>query len=126
MVSPGVLVDTDVLIEFLRSKQRAQEVLMSAAKSTDLYCSVVTVAELIAGMRVSEKDSTEKLLSGFHLLPVTEAIARQAGFLRQQKKARPILLPDCLIAATAMEHHCALLTFNLKDYPFEALDLYPV
>lgn len=126
MVFPSILVDTDVLIDFLRSKQRAQEVLVGAMKSADLYCSVITVAELVAGMRSSEKNSTEKLLSGFNLLPVTESIARQAGSLRNQQKTRHILLPDCLIAATAMEHRCALLTFNLKDYPFEALDLYPV
>ncbi len=120
-----ILIDTDILIDFLRHQEKAQILLQRASQTNDLYCSVVTLAELLAGMRPQEKEATENLISGLILLPVTETIARKAGTLRQQIGHRKILLPDCLIAATALEEKCVLMTGNRKDYPFKGLVLFP-
>jgi predicted nucleic acid-binding protein len=122
---PGhqLLVDTDVLIDFLRRKAAARDLLEEAVQTHDLHASVITLAEVLAGMRPAEKEATEALLEGLVLLPVTEAVARKAGELRSS--AKNILLPDCLIAATALIEECPLLTFNRKDYPFHGLRFYP-
>lgn len=122
--SHKILVDTDVLIDFLRQRASAKQLLEAAVQSHDLFCSVITLAELMAGMRPSEQTATEALLAGLTLLPVTEPIARTAGALRAHAGPRKIMLPDCLIAATAMEESCLLLTFNRKDYPFPQLRFY--
>lgn len=119
MESQKVLVDTDVLIDFLRKNQEAKSLLEKASSSGDLFISVVTLAELLAGMRPSEERETEALIAGFTLVAVTEPIARRAGGLRRGHKR--ILLPDCLIAATAFAEECLLLTGNRRDYPFEGL-----
>lgn len=111
-----ILVDTDILIDFLRKKDESRLLLEKASRSADLYLSVVTVAELLAGMRPSEEKATEELIGGFSVLTVTERIARRAGALRRRYKN--VLLPDCLIAATSLEEDCLLLTGNRKDYPF--------
>lgn len=111
-----ILVDTDVLIDFLRHKSGAKEILEEASASHDLYLSVMTVAELMAGMRPAETEATEALISGFTLLPVTETIARQGGTLRRKIGSKKALLADCLIAATAIGEDCLLLTHNQKGY----------
>lgn len=120
MTLGGTLVDTDVLIDFLRKKELARDLLVLAANGGDVHCSVITVAEIFSGMRPSEEKDTEELLSGLNILPVGDGIARHAGHLRKNA-ARNILLPDCLIAATALLEDCALLTFNRKDYPFKGI-----
>ncbi len=119
-----ILVDTDVLIDFLRHKDKAKKILGEASDAGDLYCSVITLAELYAGMRPAEKEDTERLVAGMTLLPVTESVARRGGELRNHARPRNILLPDCLIAATALDEECYLLTFNEKDYPFPDVVLY--
>ena len=122
--SQKVLVDTDVLIDFLRQREIAKQLLDEASQLYDLYSSVITVAELLAGMRPSEQEVTEALLDGLTLVPVTETIARRAGTLRYHARPKNVLLPDCLIAATALEEGCLLLTFNRKDYPFGGLEFF--
>lgn len=117
------MVDTDVLIDFLRRKTTAKDLLEETVQTHDLHASVITAAEILAGMRPAEKEATEALLEGLVLLPVTETVARKAGELRRSSKN--ILLPDCLIAATALIEGCPLLTFNRKDYPFGGLRFYP-
>lgn len=119
MALSKILIDSDVLIDFLRHKEEARRLLETASEKNDLFASVVTLAEIMAGMRPSEKEATEALLDGLTLLPVDEKIARRAGSLRRDWKN--VLLPDCLIAATALEEDCLLLTFNRKDYPFSGL-----
>lgn len=117
-----ILIDTDVLIDFLRKKDAAKRVLESALQSGDLYLSVITVAELFAGMRSAEAKTTEELIAGFTLISVDDSIARRAGELRRRHPT--VLLPDCLIAASALQEECLLLTGNRKDYPFEGLSFF--
>ena len=124
MTTQKILVDTDVLIDFLRERERAKQILEGGMQKGSLHSSVVTLAELLAGMRPEEKEATEALVEGLILLPVTETIARRAGALRRQVGSKKILLPDCLIAATALEDQCLLMTFNQKDYRFPNLLFY--
>lgn len=117
-----ILIDTDILIDFLRGRDAAKTRLTSAHRAGDCCCSVITVAELYSGMRPNETRATETLLAGLLIIPVTTDIAQLAGSLRRQRPTKPpAYLADCLIAATAMFEHCALLTGNRKDYPFEGL-----
>lgn len=117
-----VLIDTDILIGFLRGRASAKALLQAAHRAGDCCCSVITVAELYAGMRASETTATEALLAGLNILPVTPSIARLAGSLRQHNKSKPpAYLADCLIAATAITEGCKFITGNRKDYPFPGL-----
>lgn len=111
---------------FLRQRERTRTLLEEGVHTHDLYASVITLAELYAGMRPAEREATEALMAGLTLLPITEPIARAAGTLRAHAGPRKILLPDCLIAATAIEEECLILTFNRKDYPFSQLQFYPI
>jgi hypothetical protein len=124
MTDHKLLVDTDVLIDFLRKKTRAKNILQEASQGYDLFTSVITLAEIMAGMRPSEKADTEALIAGLTPLPVTEQIARRSGELHQKKDKKKFLLADCLIAATALVEGCLLLTFNKKDFQVDGLQFY--
>lgn len=116
----AALVDTDVLIDYLRGVPQAVEVVLSI---DTLAVSVVTVAELYAGLKsgksgAKEKADIAKLLAQCEVLPVDAAIARDAGLLKKQFFAsHAVELPDALIAATALLHQLPLLTLNVKHYP---------
>lgn len=112
-----LLIDTDVLIEYLRGRSEAVEYLEGL--TSDLYLSVISVAELFAGIKGNEEaNSLEQLLQAFVILPVTEKTARLGGLYR--RKYRPshgIGLADALIAATAEESGADLVTFNQRHFP---------
>lgn len=118
-----LLFDTDVLIDILRGKQETGiEVDKLTDNADELVCSVITVAELLAGMKKSEASATEGLLKDLIKMDVTEEIARIASHLKSIKSHK-ISLDDCLIAASALTINAQLVTKNGKHYPFKELNL---
>jgi predicted nucleic acid-binding protein len=118
-----VLVDTDVLINFLRGKLPAKEFLLTQlSNSVPILCSVITVAEIYAGMRPHELEKTGALLDNLEIIPVTRNIAEKAGHYKQSIKSHSLELDDCLIAATAHIHKAALATGNLRHYPMDDIE----
>jgi predicted nucleic acid-binding protein len=116
------LLDTDVLICHLRGKQVARDWLVEARSADNLCASVVTVVELIGGMRAAEKAPVLRLVSSLQILPVTETIARRAGELMRIYRAshQGVSIADYLIAATADIEGADLATLNVKHYPMLA------
>jgi len=115
---PGrYLIDTDVLIEYLRGSDRAARFLEEL--EGDLMISAISVAELFSGARGSEElAALDQFMLAFEVIPVDERLARQGGILRQEYHAsHRVGLADALIAASAMESGAELLTFNKRHYP---------
>ncbi len=117
------LIDTDILIDFLRGKESAKKYLIKQSKDSPLYCSVITIAEIHAGMREKEEEKTSVLLDSLFTIPVTEEIARIAGSLKRETKSHSLELDDCLIAATALVENTVLATNNSKHYPMENISV---
>lgn len=101
-----VLVDTDVFVDHLRGARRL------TTRDDAVHYSVVTRAELYSG-RGSEETVVATVLAPFHEVPVDRSIAERAGRLRRGSNLR---LPDALIAATALELGCTLVTRNVRDF----------
>ena len=112
-----LLIDTDVLVEYLRGRSEAVEYLEGL--SSDLYISVISVAELFAGVRDDEEEKyLKQLLLAFVVLPVTEKTARPGGLYRREYgRSHGTGLADALIAATSEEHGADLATFNRRHFP---------
>lgn len=65
-----LLIDTDVLIAYLRGRSEAGEYLEGL--TSDLYISVISIAELFAGVRGDEEEkSLRQLVLAFVIMPVT-------------------------------------------------------
>lgn len=112
-----LLFDTDVLIEYLRGRQRAVEYLEGLVD--DMCISVVSIAELFAGVRGDrEEDSLKQFLLAFSALPVTGTVARLGGLYRRDyRQSHGTGLADALIAATTEENGATLVTFNQRHFP---------
>jgi toxin FitB len=100
-----LLLDTDVFVDHLRGAVAIRP------RSHRLHYSVVTRAELVAG--TSATDAVDTVLAPFRELAVDRAVAQRAGRIRRETS---VLLPDALIAATALEHGLAVVTRNRRDY----------
>jgi hypothetical protein len=115
------LIDTDVAIDHFHGNKFARALFADILESGDgLYISVVTLTELLAGMRPDEEEFTEKLLGLFTVVDVNNAIARKAGeYLRRYSRSRNLELGDALIAATVATLDAELMTRNVKHYPMD-------
>lgn len=115
---PGrVLIDTDVLIEYLRGRDRAAKFLENL--DGDLVISAISVAELFSGVKGSkETEALEQFLLVFQVVPIDDRLARQSGLIRQAYySSHGVGLADAVIAATALDQGAVLVTFNKRHYP---------
>lgn len=119
----AVFVDTDILIDFLRGRPQAKEFLLKIEREATACCSVITVAEIFAGMRVSEEKTTRQLIASLTVVPVSQEVAEKAGEIKRLAKGHALELDDCLIAASAILEPADLATMNARHYPFDGLRL---
>ena len=117
---PELLIDTDVLIDYLRGQADALAYIESL--TDPLLISVVTVAELYSGVREGEeRKALETFISAFERMPISEEIAATGGLYRRDySKSHKVGLADALIAATAQVHGATLVTLNVKHFPMLA------
>jgi len=114
-----VLVDTSVLIDYLRGHEGAAAVLECERAAAPLHASEITRLEVLAGMRPAEEDATRLLLSTLAWHPVDADVAEDAGSLgrRWLPTHHTIDSADLAIAATAIRTGSELLTRNIRHFP---------
>ncbi|MBZ5564450.1 MAG: type II toxin-antitoxin system VapC family toxin [Acidobacteriia bacterium] len=119
------LLDSDILIDFLRGRAAAWSLLADLqARGEAPLISTVSVAEILAGAQRGEEEATERLLSVLERIPVSEGIARAAGgFLRAYQRSHGLELGDALVAATALATGATLITRNTKHYPMPQIEV---
>lgn len=125
----GVVADTSVFTVCERRRWNALQVAAHLAHllpNEQVFISSIAAAELLHGVYRSTSEPLfahrnayiGALLSAYTVVPFTEDSARIAGKLRgeQVKAGNTLPLGDSLIAATALELGCALLTHNVGDF----------
>jgi predicted nucleic acid-binding protein len=109
------LVDTDVLIDYLRNVEGAADYLDSIGEWT---YSVITAMELITGA-ANQKDvnKLDKILDDYREMPLSQEIGSRAReLMKTYAKSDGLLPPDALIAATALHEGIRLSTKNKKHF----------
>ena len=129
-MTPGWLLDTNILSELRRPKPERKVLAFIAAQPLDLlYLSAVTLAEIRFGIELVTDATKRAALNDWlahkvrpmfeqRILPVTEDImfkwrllvedGRQAGHTFSQ--------PDLIIAATALQHGLTVVSRDTNDY----------
>ncbi len=113
----GVLVDTDVLIWFLRGQSSAGEAI---ARCRSVELSAVTYMELV--QRVRDKNEIRMLrrtirLKEWRILPLTEDVSHRATmYIEGYALSDGLRVADALIAASAVQSGATLMTANTRHH----------
>jgi hypothetical protein len=115
-----LVIDSSVLVDHLRGDPRASQTLRAAAERGDeMWGVVISRAEVLAGMRSSERAPTQRLLASLQWLDIDAGVADRAGeFARRYRRSHVGLqLADCLIAAGVDTLDAQLVTRNVRHFP---------
>lgn len=108
------LLDSPILIDHLKSTKEASGFLTRQ----EGFCaiSVITRAEVLAGLDEGKMDEIVPFLNQFPLFGIDAEIADQAARLRRQFRWK---LPDAFQAAIAQANSLSFVTRDVKDFPPE-------
>ncbi|MBI2908701.1 MAG: type II toxin-antitoxin system VapC family toxin [Chloroflexi bacterium] len=122
------LLDTDVVIWYLRDRRDITRVVSGLGRDEWLGISVLTRLEVSRGARQSETAAADEFLASLFGYDVTRVVAdRASDFIRSYRRQGITLdLIDAVIAATAVVNELILVTLNRRHYPMPELELYPL
>jgi predicted nucleic acid-binding protein len=126
MAESLLLIDTDVLIDFSRGIEQSREQLRELEKDHILAISVVTQLELMVGCENKRAfKSLQKFLADFSILHLNSSISdKTVELFEKYRLSHGVLIPDMLIASTALTLEIPLMSKNRKDFRFiDKLDL---
>ena len=111
------LLDSDIVVEYLRGQKPAIKFLEKL--DGDLFLSVITVAEMFAGIKgLEEEQALEHFLQVFEVVSIDEDMAMKGGLYKKDfHPSHGVGLADSLIAVTADRIQATLVTFNRRYYP---------
>ena len=121
-MSNGILLDTDLLIGVLRSRQDARNWLDQHPRSI-CHISSISVFELCSGVRLARDPAREQLnvthlLSSLVVAPFDSVAAERAADVRQHLEAsgHSIGPYDTLLAGHALAHGWSIATHNTAEF----------
>ncbi len=121
-----ILIDTDVLIEYLRGNEVVVKKIRENYSKGIRFCfSPITKAEIIAGLRKGEEEITSNLFSLMECLKIDDKIGHKAGeYMKRFKASHSMEIADALIASSAYFNSISLWTYNKKHYPMRDIEFY--
>ena len=119
-MSTMTIVDTDILIDAARQVSEAVDRLDDIEQRSALAISVITQMELFVGCRnKAELRNTDHFLQRFQVIKLTEQISdTTVDLLRRYRLSHGLVIPDALIAATAITLNQLFISKNQRDYRF--------
>ncbi|MEA3475390.1 MAG: type II toxin-antitoxin system VapC family toxin [Candidatus Cloacimonadota bacterium] len=119
MANRKILIDTSIVIEYVRKKNKAKTILYELYKSYDeLFISSITVFEIFVGVNIENVNLINQLFEGFRILPFDLTIAKIASQVYNELKSQNKIIEfrDIFIAATAIGNSLSVVTLNTKDF----------
>lgn len=119
MGNSSIVVDTDIIIDYLKKRQPGAELLKNAYRKHRIHITSITVYELLYGVQKSGKTALiNRLLRYVTVVPLDEAAAREAAAIHYALKSKgmDIGVKDSFIAGICEAHNMPLLTRNVKHF----------
>lgn len=125
-----VLLDTTVLIDYLRGRPVVGRVDALLDRGDALCTTPINVEEVVRGLRPAEVAAVNDLFDGLRVVPIGLTEGHRAGEWRRGFAARGTTLSqaDCLIAAAAFSTAAVIATGNPRHFPMSgiAIEHWPV
>ncbi|MGI8608559.1 MAG: PIN domain-containing protein [Candidatus Dormibacteria bacterium] len=120
-----VLLDTTVLIDFLRGRPAAGRVAALRQRGDRPCTTAINVEELVRGLLPDERDAAGDLVRGLRVVPIGADDGWRAGAWRREHAATGVTLSqaDCLIAAVAVSSGALLATGNRRHFPMAGVEV---
>jgi predicted nucleic acid-binding protein len=114
----AALIDSDILIDAARGHLEAGAFLNEQHRAFHVQISTISAMELIVGCRnKTELSQTKRFLEAVRILPVDPNISDTAYQLIETfTLGHGLMIPDALIAATALENGLTLVTKNTRHF----------
>jgi predicted nucleic acid-binding protein len=122
------LIDSDVIIWFLRGKKETIELFEKLQEFGIPVCSPISIIEVQKGVKRGEEEKTSAFLNSLEIYSIDKEIANKAGeYLRSyKKKGISLEIADAIIGATCLLNNLILVTYNPRHYPFKELKIYSI
>ncbi len=118
----AVLLDTTVVIDYLRGRPAAGQRLRTLREQgDDAYVCAITVEEVTRGIRPAEDDAFVEFLDGMLVAPLGIPEGRLAGYWKRSygKRGQTLSQSDALVAAAAAGVNARLATGNPRHFPMK-------
>jgi predicted nucleic acid-binding protein len=113
------LLDTSVLIELFRVKDKSKTLFFQLSAEEEIFAvSALTHYETFIGAHIAQTDFWTNFFKQIKIIPFDEQCSYEAVQIYKDLKVQNklIALPDLLIAATALAHDFSLATLNVKHF----------
>jgi predicted nucleic acid-binding protein len=114
-----ILLDSSVLIDFFRKKDKTKTIFYQLSKTNTEFCiSSITYYEIGIGNRKNHFEFWEKLTENMTVIPFDQACSEKAIFIYFDLliSNKMIDLADLLIGSTALTHNIPIATLNKKHF----------
>jgi tRNA(fMet)-specific endonuclease VapC len=113
-----ICIDTSILIDYFRKKNKKKSFFFQLAGRFDFAISVITKLEILNGSDKEQKHFWNQLFKRIHIIPLGEKEVEAASeIIKKLKSQNKIIdLPDILIGATALTNNLELATLNIDHF----------
>ncbi len=113
-----ILVDTSILIEFFRKKNKKKTLLYKIQQSHEIYASTISEFEFLAGVKGEHVKSLKHFFNEINVIPFDSNASIVASSIYKDLKSRNQIIEfrDIFIAATAIANDLPISTLNREHF----------
>ena len=115
----SILIDTSIIIDYLRKRDKEKTLFWKIINKTECYISTVTIFELYSGVKNDKHlDALDMVLSHLEVLDFNTTQAKIASNIFRSLKTKNKLIEfrDIFIASCAITANMPLATLNTKHF----------